>query len=68
MYCMPNFTFKRELKAAVKEGDIVSIYSPGPFPPEQDGVEYLEGPHYPKPHSWYAKVQVVEGRVVKVLS
>jgi len=65
---MPNFPTKKALKAAVKEGEIVSIYSPGPFPANQDGIEYLEGPHYPKPHSWYAKVRVVEGRIVKVLS
>ena len=68
MYCLPNFPTKKALKAAVKEGETVSVYSPGPFPPNHDGVEYLEGPHYPKPHSWYATVQVAEGRVVKVLS
>ena len=33
-----------------------------------DGIAFLEGPQYPKPHAWYAKVQVKDGVVVKVLS
>lgn len=33
-----------------------------------DGEAFLEGPHYPRPHTWYAKVQVKDGVVVKVLS
>lgn len=33
-----------------------------------DGIAFLEGPHYPRPHTWYAKVQVKDGVVVKVLS
>jgi len=33
-----------------------------------DGTAFLEGPHYPKPHTWYAKVQLRNSVVVKVLS
>jgi hypothetical protein len=65
-YVSPNFKTKKELKKAVEEGKKVEVYSPGPFGCKQDGVEYVEGPHYPEPHKWYAKVEVVGGYVVKV--
>lgn len=34
----------------------------------RNGEAFLEGPHYPKPHKWYAKVRVQDGIVVQVLS
>ncbi len=68
MYCNPNFPSKKALRAAVANGDCVTTFSPGPFPCPMDGVIALEGPHYPKPHRWYASVKVADGRVVKVLS
>jgi hypothetical protein len=30
------------------------------------GKHCVEGPHYPKPHSWYASVVVADGRIVSV--
>jgi hypothetical protein len=35
---------------------------------KDNGEETIEGPHYPKPHTWYARVRVEDGVVVKVLS
>lgn len=67
-YVDPNYKTKKELKEAVKAGRSVSVYSPGPFPAKQNGKEYIEGPHYPKPHKWYAAVEVKEGYVVRVIS
>jgi len=67
MYVEPNFKTKKELKAAIKAGNKVTIYSPGPFPAKLDGQEFVEGPHYPKPHTWYARVRVSGGYVTKVL-
>lgn len=68
MYVNPNFKTKKELKLAVAEGKPVTIYSPGPFPAPQEGIASVEGPHYPRPHRWYASVLVKAGRVVKILS
>ena len=68
MYVDPNFKTKKELKDAVKSGKRISVYSPGLGSPNMNGVEYVEGPHFPEPHRWYAKVQVQNGLVVKVLS
>lgn len=68
MYCDPNFKTKKALKEAIADGKLVSVFSPGPFPCPTEGAVSLEGPHYPTPHSWYARVRVSDGLVVKVLS
>lgn len=68
MYVNPNFPTKKALKQALLAGEKVQIFSPGPFPATENGEDYIEGPHYPKPHTWYAKVQVKNGYVIKVLS
>lgn len=76
MYVEPNFSTKKQLKEAVASGKFVSIYQPNDmFGKTQQVVERsklepvelsVEGPHYPKPHSWYARVTVKDGRVVEV--
>jgi hypothetical protein len=67
MYAGINFKSKKQLKEAVAAGKQVSVYSPGPFPGQTDGEVSLEGPHYPEPHKWYARVLVKDGFVVKVI-
>ncbi len=66
MYFQPNFKTKKELKEAVLAGKEVTVFSPGPFPAKMDGQEFVEGPHYPQPHKWYAQVEVKDGRVISV--
>ena len=67
MYCDINFKSKKDLKAAVAEGTLVSIFSPGLFPVDcSSGQHCVEGPHYPQPHRWYATVQVRDGVIVSV--
>jgi len=66
MYVDPNFQTKKALKVAVMDKLRVGVFSPGPFPATMNGVEFIEGPHYPKLHSWYAKVEVKNGTVTKV--
>jgi hypothetical protein len=67
MYVSPNFKTKKLLKEAIARGDEVIVFSPGPFPAKENGIEAVEGPHYPKPHTWYARVEVRNARVVRVL-
>ena len=68
-YVDPNFKSKKDLKAAVASGAQLRTYNPsGLFPTPQNGSDVIEGPHYPKPHRWYAAVQVRDGIVVKVVS
>lgn len=65
-YARINFKSKKALKAAVADGERVEIFSPGPFGCKTNGTEFLEGPHFPAAHQWYAQVEVVDGVVTKV--
>jgi hypothetical protein len=67
-YVEPNFRTKRALREAVAKGEYVSAYQPGPFGGAlpRTGKAFVEGPHYPAPHSWYAEIELLDGRVVKV--
>ncbi len=68
MYTEVNFKTKKELKLAVAAGRRIGVYQPNAmFPVDtQNGRFTLEGPHYPKPHSWYATAIVENGAIVKV--
>jgi hypothetical protein len=66
MYCKENFKTKKALKEAVAEGKEVRIFAPGLGTPKENGTEYLEGPHYPAAHTWYATVEMKDGLVIKV--
>ena len=74
MYVEGNPKTKKALKAQIAELQQLDdshgprVFSPGPFPAKLNGVEFIEGPHYPAAHTWYAKVKVENGRIVKVLS
>jgi hypothetical protein len=67
MYTTKNFKTKKELKNAVANEERVTYWQPpfgGAVPSE--GTIYLEGPHYPEPHRWYAAAEVRGGVIVKV--
>lgn len=68
MYTSINFKSKKALKDAVASGREITIFQPGPFGGNEpnNGTVYLEGPHYPEPHKWYAQAEVKDGKVVKV--
>ncbi len=69
-YTEQNFPTKKALKEAVAAGTEVFVFQPN----NMFGKDYstftgevsLEGPHYPKPHSWYATATMVNGIVTKV--
>lgn len=72
-YTVTNFKTKKALRSAVLDhskqaGGAVRCFNPGLGPDLSNytGTVYLEGPHYPKPHSWYVEAQLVDGVVVKV--
>lgn len=68
MYVRPNFKTKKSLREAVERGEDVLVFSPGLGEPERNGEEFVEGPHFPEPHRWYAKVRTAGGKVVAVLN
>lgn len=67
MYTQQNFKTKKALKEAVQSGQTVTLFAPGLGTPKRDGAEFVEGPHYPAPHTWYAQVLMKDGKVVKVV-
>ena len=56
MYTSRNFKTKKALKEAIKSGERITIYQPGPYVGNEpaEGEVALEGPHFPEPHTWYA--------------
>jgi hypothetical protein len=74
-YASENFRTKKAFRDAVTAGKTVRVYEPGGWPlahecgkaaPGQEYTVYVEGPHYPEPHRWYATVRVKDGVVVSV--
>ena len=65
-YVYPNVKSKAELKRLLAEGKPVSVSPNGLEPTVDNGRVQLEGPHYPKPHSWYASGIVYGGRLVSI--
>jgi len=65
-YVEPNFKTKKELKEALKAGNPVTVFQPGLGTVPADGTISLEGPHFPRPHTWYAKGTMAGGQLVRV--
>lgn len=66
MYVSPNFKTKKALREALASGANVEVFAPGLGTVPHDGTVYLEGPHYPQPHTWYAQGSMRDGKLVKV--
>ena len=66
MYTDTNFTTKKALKEAVAAGKEVRLFAPGLGAPKENGTDFVEGPWYPKPHTWYATVEMRGGIILKV--
>lgn len=72
MYSTVNFKSKKELKQAVADGKLLTIFQPNDMfdnpkaARNYSGSATLEGPHYPQPHKWYAQVEVTDGYITKV--
>jgi hypothetical protein len=70
MYADRNFRTKKALKEAISSGKKIGVFQPngdltGSVPPD-NGKVYLEGPHFPEAHSWYAEAWLEEGYIIKV--
>lgn len=73
-YTVKNFKTKKEVKEAVAtyrsdtQGPAVKCYNPGLGGDlsNHTGKVYLEGPHYPQPHRWYAEGEMLNGILIKV--
>ena len=73
-YTVTNFKTKKALKEAVdyyksqSQGPAVRCLQPGLGPDLSNftGKVYLEGPHYPAAHTWYAEGELKDGVLIKV--
>ena len=67
-YAYPNFKTKKSFKKAVRAGAEMRVMENTPIGGVklEDGVAFLEGPHYPEAHKWYAKVLLKDGKIVKI--
>lgn len=69
MYTTINFKTKKAIKDALKAGQKLTIFQPndmGFSPLPTQGRVYLEGPHYPQPHKWYATGHMIDGYLVSI--
>jgi hypothetical protein len=66
-YATGNPPTKKALKELVASGVQVHTFNPsGLFPVTQNGEDIIEMPQNPKPHRYYAKVDVRNGIITKV--
>lgn len=62
-YVYPDMPSKAAVKRALKAGAEIIVKENTPTGPKLIKgpiTVYLEGPHYPKPHTWYGKARVDE--------
>lgn len=67
MYTTTNFRTKKAFKEAFAKGERITVFQPGPFEGTRNGTCSIEGPHFPAPHTWYARVAVTDGVITKIL-
>jgi len=68
MYTTINFKTKKALKDALQAGRKLTVYQPNDMfgANTENGKVYLEGPHYPEPHRWYAQAMLQDGYIISV--
>jgi len=65
-YVSPNYPTKKALKDALAAGKEIEVFQPGLGTVPVNGRIALEGPHYPKPHKWYAEAIMRDGKLASV--
>lgn len=67
MYFVTNYASKAAARRAIAAGDEVRIKSMSQFEEAPlNGSASVEGPHYPKPHTFYGTATVVNGLVTSI--
>jgi hypothetical protein len=66
MYVSSNPKSLAELKRQLKAGKSLTVYAPGLGDVPYNGECSIEGPHAPRPHTWYATAVIKDGKLVKV--
>lgn len=67
MYTRQNFKTKKALKKALEAGERLELVQLGPFGGKPiNGTVFLEGPHFPAAHTWYAQGYAEDGLLVEL--
>lgn len=69
-YTYKNYKTKKAIKEDLAKGVKIKVFQPnaditGAHTPD-NGTVYLEGPHYPEPHKWYAQGEMKDGFLVRI--
>jgi len=65
-YVTPNFKTKKALREALLAKQPVSVYMPGLGTVPHFGMVFLEGPHFPEAHRWYAEGTMHDGKLTRI--
>lgn len=65
-YVSPNCKTKKAVKEALTAGQTIEVFQPGLGTVPLNGPVALEGPHYPKPHTWYGTGTMKDGRLINI--
>ena len=67
-YLYPELKSKKAYKEAIANGETIVAADNSLFNQDyiKNGTVTFEGPHYPKPHRYYGKAVVENGKVVKI--
>jgi len=67
MYTEPGFDTKKALREAIAKNIRIEVVSPGVFPAPKNGPTTVEGPSF-KHHTWYARVEVKDGIITRLIN
>ena len=67
-YIIGNPKTKKAAKELLANGERLQVVQLSPFGENmiENGTAFIEGPHYPEPHRWYARAEVVDGFVTSL--
>lgn len=67
MYTHTDYKTKKALKEDVAAGKEVTYYDPGPHKTwRPDGIFVVSGPHFPRPHRFWAECVAKDGKIISV--
>ena len=65
-YVKGNPKTKKQVKQWIAEGKFITVFETGIGDAPRDGTVYLEGPYFPKPHTWYGEGTMKDGKLVSI--
>ena len=72
VYAATNFRTKKALREAIERGERIGLKPTNRYEAAEASKigayeTHIEGPWFPEPHRWYAKVAIENGAIVRVV-